>query len=95
MSVPEDLPHGGTQEASEHPQEGSLAGSIGTGEDEGRAIVDADVDVAKHCLCVPHVGDGVEHQERRWRPHGRHFLAVSSPAKEGRVPRVPAVCVHA
>lgn len=72
VAVPEDLPRRGAREARQHAEEGGLAGAVGAGQDEGRAVVDAEVDVAEHRLRVPHARDVVEQEPRRRGPKRRH-----------------------
>ena len=65
VAIPEDLPRRGAREARQHAEEGGLSGAVGAGKDEGCAVVDAEVDVTEHRLCVPHAGDIVEQEPRR------------------------------
>lgn len=72
VAVPEDLPRGGAGEARQHAEERGLAGAVGAREDQRRAVVDAEVDVAEHRLRVPHARDVVEEEPRRRGPERRH-----------------------
>ena len=83
VAVPEDLPGRGAREAGQHAEEGGLAGAVGAGQDEGRAVVDAEVDVAEHRLRVPHARDVVEEEPRRRGAERRH-LAEWPVARRGR-----------
>jgi len=58
-------PRRGAREARQHAEEGGLSGAVGAGQDEGRAVVDAEVDVVEHRLRVPHARDVVEQEPRR------------------------------
>ena len=61
-------------DSAEHAEDkaGGLAGAVGAGQDEGRAVVDAEVDVAEHRLRVPHARDVVEEEPRRRGAERRH-----------------------
>lgn len=73
IAIPEDFTSGGAREACKHSEEGGLSRPVSASQDESRAIMDRDVDVAQHGLGISHARDIVQKDARGWRLEWWHL----------------------